>query len=169
MDIAQFKTLFTEHVNGATFISIDTKTDVTLLGGKKNPMQGRVQKSTTGSNVMVFQNKTTNAYENMVNRRLEKEGKPVVFEVGPRKWGTRIPNTPFVEHNGELYLEVIFLRAGEVQYLLDGQPVDKADIEGLAEKPDYEGQGGLDNKVIIRTFKVSSIVGFTIDKQKYVM
>lgn len=169
MDIAQFKALFTEHVNGATFISIDTKTDVTLLGGKKNPMQGRVQKSTTGSNVMVFQNKTTNAYENMVNRRLEKEGKPVVFEVGPRKWGTRIPNTPFVVHGDELYLEVIFLRAGEVQYLLDGQPVDKDTIEGLPNKPEEAEQGGLDNKVIIRTFKVSSIVGFTIDKQKYVM
>ena len=63
------------QVNGSTFISIDTITDVKLTGGKKNPFQGRVTKRTTGSTVMVFQNKTTNAYENMVKRRLEQEGK----------------------------------------------------------------------------------------------
>lgn len=43
-----------KNVNGSSFVGIDTETDVTLLGGKNNPMQGRVTKKTTGSSVMVF-------------------------------------------------------------------------------------------------------------------
>ncbi len=46
-----------DNVNGGSFVGIDTLTDVPLLGGKKNPQQGRVQKRTVGNQVMVFQNK----------------------------------------------------------------------------------------------------------------
>lgn len=121
------------NVNGSTFISIDTVTPVTLKGGMKNPLQGRVNKVVIGSNVMVFQNKTTNAYENMVNRRLAKEGKETTFEVGPRLWGERIKDTPFVVHKGVLYLEVIFLSAGERHFMVNGVRRDNInDIEGLS-------------------------------------
>lgn len=155
------------QVNGSTFISIDTITDVKLTGGKKNPFQGRVTKRTTGSTVMVFQNKTTNAYENMVKRRLEQEGKSQDdFVLGPRMWGTRIENTPFVEHNGQLYLEVIFLKAGKSELLVDGQQYT-GEIEGLPAEREESEQGGLSNKVIIRTFKVGSIKAITINKQRY--
>lgn len=161
------KQLFTENVNGATFISLDTVTQVNLLGGKANPYKGRVTKKMVGANVMVFQNKTTNGYENMVNRRLQAEGKSIVFEVGPRQWGTRVPNTPFVEHKEETYLEVIFLRPGKVEYLLDGQPVDPSTIPGMPAEKEEGEQGGLDNKVVIRTFKFSSIVAVAINGARY--
>jgi len=102
----------------------------------------------------------------MINKRLAEEGKSSDFTVGPRTWGTRIKNTPFVEHNGEMYLEVIFLRAGDVSYHRDGVAVDKRDINGLNE-PAEGNQGGLDNKVIIRTFKFSSITAITINGSKF--
>ena len=160
--------LLTENVNGATFIGIDTETVPKLSGGKSNPHQGRVTKVTEGSNVMVFQNKTTNAYNNMVKRRLEQEGKdPGNFQLQPRTWGTRVPNTCFVEHKGQYYVEVIFLKAGETYYTLDGKKVDKSVIQGLPESREEAVQGGLDNKVIIRTFSVESIKSITINKQKY--
>ena len=96
------------QVNGASFISIDTLTNVKLTGGKKNPFQGRVTKRVTGSSVMVFQNKNSNGYENMVKRRLQQEGvNPNTFTLSPRAWGQRVPNTCIVEHNGDLYAEVI--------------------------------------------------------------
>lgn len=63
------------NVNGASFVSISTVTTPKLTGGKSNPHQGRVQKVMTSANVMVFQNKNSNGYENMVNRRLIAEGK----------------------------------------------------------------------------------------------
>ena len=155
-----------KDVNGSTFISLVTETSVKLTGGKKNPLQGRVTKLTTGSNVMVFQNKTTNAYENMVNRRLEKEGMlPNSFSVGPRAWGTRRQNEPFVDHDGHVYLEVIFLSSGHSQYLVDGQPFDGI-IDGLPSHSEGQ-QGGLENKVIIRTYNILNIKSITINKQKY--
>lgn len=157
-----------KNVNGASFISIDTITPVTLKGGKQNPFQGRVTKSVKGSNVMVFQNKLTNAYENMVNRRLSKEGKATTFEVGVRAWGTRIANTPFVEHKGRLYLEVIFLSAGEREMLVDGRPYHGT-IEGFAATEETANQGGLNDKVVIRTYDTANIINITVDHTTHVL
>lgn len=157
-----------ENVNGATFISIDTSTEPKLTGGKKNAYKGRVRKIMTGANVMVFQNKNSSGYDNMVKRRLVKEGKaPESFNLSPRSWGTRLPNTPIVEHKGSYYLEVIFLNKGDVHYEVDGVVTDPATITGLQG---YEGearQGGLNDKVIIRTFKIDSLTSITINKQTY--
>lgn len=159
-------------INGNTFIGIDTLTDVKLSGGKANVMQGKVKKCCVGSNVMVFQNKTTNGYANMVEKRLIAEGKnPESFELQPRSWGTRIENTPLVFHEEkeQYYLEVIFIKAGEVSYLLDGKPIKKELVEGLPESKEYDGQGGLDNKVIIRSYKIDSISRITIAKETYLI
>lgn len=160
-----------KSVNGASFVSIDTCTvpamNKTLSGrganAVLNPHYGRVTKVMEGANVMVFQNKNINGYEAMVNRRLVQEGKdPAGFELGPRKWGTRLENLPIVEHNGGYYLEVIFLKPGKSQYLLDGQPIAVDEILGMRPAADPE-QGGVDNKVIIRTFSFDSITQIKID------
>ncbi len=157
------------EVNGATFIGLDTQTPVTLLGGKKNPLQGHVTKSTVGSNVVIFQNKKTNGYENMIKRRLQQEGKdPSSFVLSPRKWGRRLPNTPFVEHNEQLYLEVIFLKSGKSDYYVDGNQTDPSAIEGLREQEEGD-QGGLENKVIIRTYNVSNITAITVNKVRHIL
>ena len=160
-----------KNVNGSTFISINTDTPVTLKGGKKNPMQGRVNKVVIGSNVMVFQNKTTNAYENMVNRRLLAEGKAMKFEVGPRPWGERLEGTPFVVHKGTMYLEVIFLKAGKKHYTVDNVKVNADTIQGLDVDEDREegNQNGLENKVVIRTYKVANIKNITINGTTYTL
>jgi len=144
-------------VSGASFIGLDTVTTPKLTGGKKNPIQGKIQKHMDGASVMVFQNKNSNGYENMVNRRLESEGFDAeTFNVGQRVWGERVEGLPIVTHKGAEYLEVIFLKAGQVHYTLDGQPIEYADIEGM--KTASEGvQGGLEDKVVIRTFKSDSI------------
>jgi hypothetical protein len=160
--------LINDNINGMTPIGIDTVTTPKLKGGKSNPHQGRVQKHMTGANVMLFQNKKVNGYDAMVKRRLVGEGKnPESFVLSPRKWGTRIPNTPFVEHNGNQYLEVIFLHAGDVHYTLDGVEVDPQEIEGLDLEKKEGAQGGLNDKVIIRTFKVESITAIRINKEEY--
>lgn len=158
------KPLFTD-VHGNTFIGLDTVTVPKLKGGKSNPHQGKVTKVMTGASVMVFTNQNSNGYENMVIRRLIQEGKdPSTFELGERAWGTRIPGLPIVEHKDAQYLEVIFLRPGKVSYLLDGKEVDKSEIQGLEEAAvSEESQGGLDNKVYIRTFKAESITRLVIN------
>ena len=145
------------QLEGGTFVGLDTATPVKLKGGKKNPQQGRVTKVMTGAQVMSFANTNGSAYDKMVRRRLEAEGKDAdSFQLGPRAWGERIAGTPFVEHKGEHYLEVIFLKAGEVQYQLDGQPVQASEIEGLPDTREGK-QGGLEHKVVIRTFKLENV------------
>lgn len=152
-------------INGASFVGLDTLTIPTLKGGKKNPMQGEVAKFNEGSSVMVFQNKNSNGYENMVMKRLEKEGKaPESFQLGQRAWGTRLENSPLIEHKGEYYLEVIFLKSGEVSYYHEGREISKNEVIGLEEKAEGE-QGGLDNKVIIRSFKVASLISVRINSK----
>lgn len=157
-------------VNGSTFISLCTRTVPILREGKKNPFLGRVHKVVLDSNVMVFQNKRIHGYDAMVRRRLEQEGKdPQSFVLGERQWGKRIPNTPFIEHKGQHYLEVIFLRCGKIFYTVDGIEAPKESIAGLAETPEpkAESQGGLENKVVIRTYKIDSIMSLTINKKKH--
>jgi len=157
-----------ETLAGGTFVGMDTETEVTLKGGKKNPQQGRVTKVMTGATVMCFSNTNGSAYDAMVKRRLEAEGKdPASFELGPRAWGERIAGTAFVEHKGAHYLEVIFLRAGAVEYRLDGKAVDEAAIEGLPEKRESTGQGGLENQVVIRTFAMDSITALRANGKEW--
>lgn len=147
--------------DGATFASLDTETNVPLKGGKKNPFQGRVTKVTTNNQVILFTNQNSSGYENMVKRRLEAEGKdPSTFMSGPLPWGKRIPNTPFIEHNGKYYLQAIFNHAGVSEYFVDGEPAVVEEIEGMPEaKETGESKQGLskENQVIVRTFALESI------------
>lgn len=149
--------------NGATIISLDLCTVPKLKGGKSNPHKDQIAKITTGASVMMFQNKNSSGYDNMIKRRLIAEGKnPESFVLGERSWGTRLPNSPIVHHinkDGEenFYLEVIFLNEGTTHYELNGTPIAKADIIGLDSKTEEGEQGGLSNKVIIRTPNVASI------------
>lgn len=159
------------NVSGASFVGIDTLTEVKLKGGKGNPQQGRVTKRMVGASVMVFSNTKTNGYAAMIARRLSAEGKdPASFVLGERAWGTRIPNMPIVEHEKDgvvkYYLEVIFLKAGKVEYRIDGTPCSESDIIGLPEKQEGE-QGGLDNKVFIRTFAADSITEIRVDGKAF--
>lgn len=155
------------NISGASFVGLDTLTEVKLTGGMKNPQQGRVTKRMTGAQVMAFTNQNVNAYQAMVHRRLDAEGKePEAFVLKERTWGTRVPNMPIVEHKGAYYLEVIFLKAGTVEFLLDGAPVDARDVVGLPVAGGGE-QGGLENKVVIRDFRADSITALRINGKTF--
>lgn len=148
-----------ENFKGTTFASIDTVSEVKLKGGKKNPFQGRVTKKTVGSQV-ILSNTPESVYANMVKKRLVEEGKDFEkFELKPRTWGTREGNTCFIDHNGVKYLEVIFTKGGKSAYFVDDVETPAEDIEGLEneKKVNEESQGGLEDKVIIRTYKAESI------------
>jgi len=158
-------------INGNTFVNIETMTDASkeLLKPKSNPFNG-LQKFTV-SNVQIFQNKNGSAYEAKVKRDLEKEGKNGDdFQLQPRTWGERIKNTPLVFHKGEFYLEVMFTgKVGDVKYFFEGKEIAKEKLTNYLRAKKEGNQGGLEKKVIIRTYKIESITAITIDKQKYVV
>lgn len=155
-------------LNGASFMGIDFETVPKLSGGKANTFMGRVTKRTEGASVMVFANKYVNGYEAMVRRRLTQEGKDADnFVLGPRTWGTRIDGMPLVEHKGEIYLDAIFMKSGESTYLVDGTLTPAASITGLTESTASGEQGGLDNKVIIRTISLGNVKSIRAGGQTY--
>ncbi len=89
-------------VKGTSFVGFNALTEMKLnktLGAKiPNPDFGRVFKRLSNQLAMVFSDKTTNAYENMVNRRLVLDGKEADFKVSKRSWGTRVEGTSFLHH-----------------------------------------------------------------------
>jgi len=166
MDRKTVETVF-QTLKGGTFVGVDTVTVPRLKGGRKNEQQGRVRKHMTGATVMCFSNQNGSAYNAMVQRRLAQEGKnPNDFVLSPRTWGQRITGTPFVEHKDKLYLEVIFIRPGTVHYTLDGVTIPKSQVEGLAESGESE-QGGLEDKVVLRTFDLASVVALRANGQEW--
>jgi hypothetical protein len=149
------------QLNGCAIGAITTVTIPTLTGGKSNPMQSRVTKKMVAGNVMFFCNNNSNGYQNMVKKRLAAEGKdPESFVLGALPWGERVAGTPFIVNKGEMYIQVIFLNSPKnVTYFLDGNEIDKKDVQGLKLDKEEGEQGGLDKKVIIRTFKLGSVKG----------
>ena len=55
-----------DGVKGTKFASMDTETKVNLLGGKANPMKGRVTKRNLGSQI-ILTNTPENVYSNLVS------------------------------------------------------------------------------------------------------
>lgn len=148
-----------DTIKGTRFASVDTTTDVKLKGGKGNPFQGRVYKKTLGSTVILAVS-AENVYANMVKKRLLEEGKDFSeFKLKPRTWGVREGDTCIINHNDKKYLECIFVKGGKSTYYVDGVETDPSEIQGLDEpvKVNEESQGGLENKVVIRTYDINSI------------
>lgn len=168
------QTIINNNVDGSTTITLDTATVVPVnktirLNGERqpNPHYNRITKHTKGLDVIVFQNKNSNGYEDMVKSRLIDEGKdPDSFRLSPRQWGERLIGTPFVTHNGKLYLEVILMNNPPTEYRCDGKVIEWDDIHGMKKQSNAK-QGGLANKVILRTFNVESINQITIDGETY--
>lgn len=209
ISLAHLQAILTDEnvYSGTTFIGFDLATIPVLKGGKKNPMQGRVRKIAKGQVAMVFSNKWSSAYENMVNRRLAQAGKPADFKAGELPWGERIPNTSAIRHKGELYLQMVHAqspvsllnyieqdlgitlegsdrekfealktqvvayesRGGEVEFELDGKPIERSAIEGIDTDKSEGEQGGLSDqmKVVIRSPKMSGILRLTMNGETY--
>ena len=108
----------------------------------------------------------------MVKRRLTEEGKdPESFHLGNRSWGTRLENTPIVHHNKDgvdkYYLEVVFMKSGHVHYEVNGVVTPVEQIQGLETDKEEGHQGGLDNKVVIRTFEIKNLLAIRAFGEEY--
>lgn len=154
------------QIEGESTATIETITEVKLKGGKKNPFQGRVQKRTVNAKVLLNNGSPESSYANKVKEQMVSEGKdPDTFVLKPRAWGERIGNTPFIEHKGKQYIECIFISGGDSVYLVDGTETPKDEIEGLEptdKTPAETSQGGIEKKIVLRTFSLDSIQSLTI-------
>jgi hypothetical protein len=148
-----------DKIDGCTFATLDAVT---------KPSAG-VKKVTTGERVMLFTNKHGSGYEKMVHRRLRECGlNPKTFTVEDLLWGSRVPNTPLIEHHGKYYLQVVVLQQGETDTFIGNRLVPKEGTPWLLRDRSNEGANqGLprDKRVIVRAYALKSITSITLMKE----
>lgn len=119
-----------DKIQGCTFATLDTVTQ---------PSPG-IRKVSKGERVILFTNKHSSGYENMVKRRLEEAGKdPDTFALGDLPWGTRLPNSPLIENKGKYYLQCIRLTEGRAQYFIGNREVREPSHLMLRERRPTQG------------------------------
>lgn len=147
MDKTVLENLLLE-IKGCTFATIDAVTQ---------PAVGYT-KTTTGLRVLLFTNKYFSGYEAMLRRRLIAAGKnPDNFSLGDLPWGTRIPETPLIEHKGEIYLQCIELAPGR-ERITSNITGNEFTAEQLGLKEHHKQIGLSDSdKVIVRCYNIENI------------
>jgi hypothetical protein len=149
-------------IKGSQFAQITAMTLVKLTGGKKNPLQGRVQK-VASANVIL-----NHVYENSVNNQLEREGKDREFKVCSRTWGSRIKGTTLVEHKGSYYVETKVERSDGYYYLVDGRNATAAEIDAInASLPKKTNNTGTKKQIFLRDYKVDGILSMTFGGKQF--
>jgi len=123
----------------------------------------------------VFKQSRTNGminyrYEDAVNRQREREGKEASFQAEPRTWGIRVPFTPFVTHNGFLYVTMKVQSAKTPKYV-DGPGEDANEIDKPAAEfwraSGNSSRQEVDNQIIHREFRVDHLTAVTVRSQTF--
>lgn len=142
-----------------------TATTEVKMNKTNNPYHERVTKRQVSNVFINF------SYTNSVNKKLVKEGKEADFVAKPRVWGVHVPGTPLITHKNEFHLEAGFITKNtpKAEYMLDGVVTDKAVFETyLPAKTENKSQG-LDEEVVIRTFKICNIESVRVNGKLYVV
>lgn len=148
--------------SNATFVSFVAKTKPKMKK-KGNPFTDKnVEKVAKVRGIVNFR------YQNSVNNQRVRENKEDNFESAPRRWGQRIPKTPFVEHKGNKYLEV---KREHVDYTfyIDGKEIGE-DQAKILEQYLYASEPKrqeVDNTVTLRDYKLESIEELNANNQTY--
>jgi len=104
-------------------------------------------------------------YENSVNRQRGREqGEDAdLFVSHPRKWGTRIHGTPFVEHKGKLYVEMKVERVLGTRYEdADGQEISADAVAPFqSPKKGESARQGVEQEIILRDYGLDTITAVT--------
>lgn len=150
---------------GAQIVSLTTQTDAKLRK-TGNPFAMPVTKRSIVNGIVGWN------YENAVNRQRDREGNDTSFEAQPRKWGKRLPKLPFVTHNDEIYLELKVERTlAQPQYQdANGNPLTaEAVAPFLPEKRSNAEHQGVEREIILRDYKMTSILEIKVGGESYVV
>jgi len=149
------------NYNGHSFVGLTTLTDARA---KKtgNPFGKILKKTRLLANIGFH-------YANSLNSQAKREGKEIDFDIKPRRWGVRLPNTPLVEHKGKHYLEYKAEDVQSVEYFTEeGEQIEKSEIEQfLPQKSASSTQKELDKKIILRDVAIENIISLRISKKVY--
>ena len=169
------KTITTDSVlkfflnyKGHSFIGLTTLTDARLLK-TGNPF-GRVFKKARFLANIGFH------YSNSLDNQAKREGKNIDFQVKPRQWGKRLPNSPLVVHTNKknetkYYLECKREETYEENYFLEnGAPIEKSAIQDFFKKSySSSTQSELDKKIILNDILLDNILSMRINGENVIL
>ncbi|KKL53560.1 hypothetical protein LCGC14_2274200 [marine sediment metagenome] len=169
VNITEIRTIFRNELahylsnkKGARIVTIVTETDP----GKSKKYKGIVKKQSYVNGIINFN------YENSVNRQREREGNIPDFQVKPRKWGERVKNTPLITHKGNIYLEMKVQKVLRTEYFIQNKYgilvlTTHEKIKQYLRKKNNQSQQELTKQVILRDYKLGSIIGLVMDSITY--
>lgn len=134
---------------GAKIVTLYTKVSPKMKK-RGNPYLGLLKKSKING-VVNFN------YENSVNRQRVREESEADFKAEIRKWGTKIPGTCIVEHNGKYYLEVKVENVYDTKYIVGNQEIEKEKVKPYLYDSSGNPRQDLDKEVILRDYSLDSI------------
>lgn len=164
---AQFKQILDSQPSHPQDVVIVSKTepDMRKTG---NPYFGKVFKIST------FSGKINWHYQSEVNHQRQREGglevvdgipqirTPEKFEALPRKWGTRLKDSPLVEHKGQFFLEIKVEQTIRHEYRdHENQPFDVEKIKPFMSSKSESSRQGVENEVILRDYRIDRIMALT--------
>jgi len=148
-----------EH-KGTQFVTIVAKTQPKLL---KNPL-GPIFK-VSRVNICVNWN-----YRNSVNLQRMREGNKDIFVPKPRPWGTRLPNSPFVEHKGQLYLEAKVEKSLDHHYEMpNGDIIEDSKVTPYLPQRKQSSTQQTEKEIILRDYIVENIISITMQGETYLV
>lgn len=150
----------------ASFVSFESVTEPRLLK-TDNPYYDSETKTWNLRKISRTTGIINFVYENSVNNQREREGLEADFESHPRRWGSRVDGTPLVEHKGRFYLEVN-VQSSESRYVDNmGREVPREELEEFFGSRSSSSRQGVEDKVILRDYKISSINQINMFGQQY--
>lgn len=128
----------------------------TIPGMRKtnNPYAGKVYKDSSVNGEIHWN------YSSSVNRQRIREDLVPDFVAKPRKWGERLPNSPFVHYKGKFYIELKGERRLTEIYrnIADDVEVSKEVLEPFLNEPyDPSGHQGVDKPIHLRDYTLTNI------------
>lgn len=132
-------------------VRVTYEVSVPVVGGKKNPFQGRVTKVVNELPVHLTRNE-----EAYVKARQDAGAEDFNVGQGERKgWGNRTDDG-LIHHDGKVYVQYIGKGRGlKSEYYVDGQVVDASEIQGL---PDSQTKSDILTGVVVRRLNIASIL-----------
>lgn len=172
-------------VNSSTFIGLTSLTDVQMdkyldywlvdeTTGKKKKNPNPIANPFFDAGIKCLAKKykiiTGFDYESSVNNRLEKEGKESNFE-SSGNWFENLSKGLVIDKKtqSKFYLRYQYLADSitDIEYLQDGNSIDKKMFEAyLKAKTDYKNQG-LDNTLKFQVCNIDNILNISINGKQY--
>ena len=106
-------------------------------------------------------------YEQAVNRQRIREDKEPDFTPFPRRWGTRVRGTPFVEHEGKLYFEAKVQKRLETAYFSGQQAVGLDRIQPFLRNKEEGISQQVEAPIVLRDYLLENIVAVRVGGEEY--